>query len=216
MSLADRFQGVWSPSYLKRLAFMLGMGLIIVGALNWLALGLFDVNPLEQVFGKSIASFLYVLVGVSALAIMFDRDTYLPFLSSTVVPCSVLKEREPPGSTKAIKVIVTPNTKVLYWASEPAAEKLKHLNSWKEAYATYQNAGVTTSNADGVAILKVLEPQSYKVPFMGKLESHVHYRVCGEAGFMGRVETAYLNHAGPEGFESEQGHNVAFMASPLM
>ena len=54
-------------------------------------------------------------------------------------------------------------------------------------------------------MLKVREPQSYAVPFKGKLESHIHYRVCGESGFMGRVNTTFINHAGPEGFESHSG-----------
>lgn len=201
MSFQQRFSSEnFTPEYLKRFAFLLGMCLIIVGSLNWLTLGLFGVNPLEKVFGPSIASFLYVLVGVSALAIMFDRDTYLPFLGPMVIPCSILKDREPPGATQSIQVNVTPKTKVLYWAADPAAENLKHLKSWKDAYAAYENAGVTTSNGEGVAVLKVSEPQAYTVPFKGKIESHVHYRVCGESGFMGRVQTVYGKV--PEGFES--------------
>ena len=104
---------------------------------------------------------------------------------------------------KNVKVVVTPNTKVVYWAAEPANENLKTLKSWKDAYLEYENAGVTTSNGEGVAILKVRDPQAYKVPFKGRLESHVHYRVCNEAGWMGRVNTIFLNSSGPEGFENQ-------------
>ena len=193
-----------SSTYVKKLLFKMAMVLIIVGALNWLFLGLIGVNPLEQAVGKSVASVVYVLVGISALAMMFDRDTYLPFLGPMVAPCSVLQNREPPGATKEIKVIVLPNAKVIYWAAEPASEALKTVKSWNDAYQQYENAGVSTANADGIAILKVREPQSYKVPLWGKLESHVHYRVCGEAGWMGRVNTASINHAGPEGFEHDK------------
>ena len=196
----SRIDGM-SSTYLKKLLFKFAMVLIIIGALNWLSLGLLGVNPLEQALGKSVASFLYVLVGISALAMMFDRDTYLPFLGPMVAPCSVLQNREPPGATKEIKVIVPPNSKVIYWAAEPSSHALKELSSWSDAYQKYENAGVTTANADGIALLKVREPQTYTVPLWGKLESHVHYRVCGEAGFMGRVHTAYINHEGPEGFE---------------
>lgn len=176
------------------------MGLLVASALNWFFLAIFDVNALETLFGSTIARVLYILVGIAAISIMFFRDSYLPFLGPMVVPCSVLQNREPPGATKDVKVLVPANRKVIYWAAEPASENLKSVKTALEAYQKYENAGVTTANADGVAILKVRDPQSYTVPFMGKLESHVHYRVCGDSGFMGRVNTAYIGQ--PEGFVS--------------
>ena len=135
---------------------------------------------------------------------MFDRDTYLPFLGPTVAPCSVLQNRDPPGATREIKVVVSPNTKVIYWAAEPASEKLEKLNSWKNAYLEYDNAGVTTSNGEGVAVFKVRDPQAYKVPFMGRINPHIHYRVCGEAGWMGRIDTVFLDQQKVEGFEDQK------------
>lgn len=180
-------------------------------------MAVFDVCPFEVLFGKSITHVLYILVGIAALSIMFFRDSYLPFLGPMVAPCSVLQPREPPGATKSVKVIVPANSKVIYWAAEPASESLKTVHSAAEAYQKYDNAGVAVANADGVAILKVREPQSYKVPFMGKLESHIHYRICGESGFMGRVNTAYINHEGPEGFEynAMDPNNLADSAASL-
>jgi uncharacterized membrane protein YuzA (DUF378 family) len=204
MFFEDRFKGVWSPLYLSKLAYKVAILLIVVGALNWLIVGVMNVNLLERLVGPRISTVLYVLVGLSALYVMFDRDTYLPFLGPAHVPCSTLQNREPPGATKEVQIIIAPNTKVIYWAAEPSVDGLKGLNSWMDAYQKYDNAGVATSNANGVAILKVRNPQSYKVPFAGKLESHIHYRVCGESGFMGRVETTFLNHSGPEGFEDKK------------
>lgn len=201
----DKFVGVWSETYVRKLLFKLAVVLLIIGGLNWLLFGLFDVNLVSTIFGKSIvATIIYVLVGLSALAIMFDRDTYLPFLGPMVAPCSVLQSREPPGATKEVKVIVTPNTKVLYWAAEPASDKLEKLNSWKQAYLDYDNAGVTISNGEGVAVFKVREPQSYKVPFKGQLQPHVHYRVCGEAGWMGKINTIFISDNKVEGFEEQK------------
>ena len=125
----DKFVGVWSQTYVQKLLFKLAIVLLIIGGLNWLLFGLFDVNLVAAIFGKgTLATIIYVLVGVSALTIMFDRDTYLPFLGPMIAPCSVLQNREPPGATKEVKVIVTPNTKVLYWAAEPASDKLEKLN----------------------------------------------------------------------------------------
>jgi uncharacterized membrane protein YuzA (DUF378 family) len=193
---------------------ILGGVLLVAGALNWFFIAIFDVNSLETLFGTTIARFLYLLVGIAALSIMFFRDSYLPFLGPMVAPCSVLQNREPPGATKSVKVLVPANRKVVYWASEPASENLKSVKTAMEAYQKYENAGVATANADGVAILKVREPQPYTVPFMGKLESHVHYRVCGDSGFMGRVNTAYIGQ--PEGFESSfESSNVADAAASI-
>ena len=49
---------------------MIAMMLIIVGALNWLLIGLFDFNIVNALFGKSIiARAVYVIIGLAALAI---------------------------------------------------------------------------------------------------------------------------------------------------
>jgi len=200
--IENRFVGVWASPWIQKWFFKMAMVFLIIGGLNWLLVGLFDLDLVSSLLGKNVmATLVYILVGVSALAIMFDRDTYLPFLGPMVAPCSVLENRDPPGATREVKVIVSPNSKVLYWAAEPASEKLEKLNSWKQAYLEYSNAGVTTSDRDGVAVLKVREPQSYKVPFMGQLAPHVHYRVCGDAGWMGRIETAFLDKEKVDGFE---------------
>ena len=204
MFFEDRFQGVWSPLYLSKLAYKGAILLIVIGALNWLMIGVMNINILERLVGPRISTGLYLLVGLSALYVMFDRDTYLPFLGPTLVPCSVLQVREPPGATKEVKVVIEPHTKIMYWAAEPASDGLKNVKSWMDAYQKYDNAGVAVSNGDGVVIMKVRDPQSYKVPFMGKIESHIHYRVCGDSGFMGRVSTTYLNHSEPEGFEDKK------------
>jgi uncharacterized membrane protein YuzA (DUF378 family) len=198
----NRFVGVFNETYLKKLIFKIAISLLIIGGLNWLLIGLLNVNVVSRIFGKSVlATCVYVLVGVSALAIMFDRDTYLPFLGPMVVPCSVLETRDPPGATREVKINVEPNVKIIYWAAEPSSGE--KLNSWKNAYLDYQNAGVTISNGNGEAILKIREPQSYKVPFRGKLAPHVHYRVCGsgeEVGWMGKINTVMLNKNMVEGF----------------
>lgn len=204
-----RFVGVWSETYVRKLLFKVAMGLLIIGGLNWLLVGIFDFNLVYALFGKSFfASLIYILVGVSAIAIMCDRDTYLPFLGPMVAPCSVLENREPPGATREIKVMVEPNVKVIYWAAEPASEKLKEINSWKKAYLDYQNAGVATSNGEGVAVFKIRDPQSYKVPFKGEIAKHVHYRVCGEAGWMGKINTTMLDKNKVEGFELKKKFKI--------
>jgi uncharacterized membrane protein YuzA (DUF378 family) len=191
----------WTPLYIKKMLFKIAMVLLVIGGLNWLSVGAFDTDLVRAIFGAGLISdCIYILVGLAAVTIMCDRDTYLPFLGPTVVPCSVLQDRVPPGATKEVKIIVKPNAKVIYWAAEPANEKLKDVQSWKDAYQHFENAGVVTATQEGVAILKVRPPQAYNVPIRGKLEHHVHYRLCDEDGWMSHVYTTYLDKNKPEGF----------------
>jgi uncharacterized protein len=187
--------------YYQKLAFKVAMVLLIVGGLNWLLVGLFKWNLVRALFGESvIARTIYVAVGVAALAVMLDRDTYLPFLGPTVIPCASVPDRTPPGATKQVTVPAPPGSKVLYWAAEPEMEALRQIQTWKEAYAGYENAGVATADSNGQAVLKVREPQPYTVPFKGRLESHIHFRICESSGMLGRVKTIFLADNRIEGF----------------
>jgi uncharacterized membrane protein YuzA (DUF378 family) len=186
---------------MNKSVFIVLMIFIIFGSLNWLAVGL-GMNVLERVFGsKSIVPrILYVVIGLCALAVAFDRDTYLPFLGPTVVPCALIPETIPKGADTTIEVVVTPCAKVLYWAAEPATDGLKKITDWRGAYLQFMNAGATKADSDGTAALLVRNPQPYTVPWKGRLEPHVHFRVCGENGMMGRIQTVYMADGRVEGF----------------
>lgn len=189
--------------YIRKKMFKIAMILILIGALNWLLIGLFQFNIVEVLLGRGmIARAIYIIVGISALCIMFDRDTYLPFLGETVLPCSLLPDRVPPGASKEVHVTAPPGAKILYWAAEPAMENLKQINDWKIAYAKFENAGVTHADVNGYAILKVRSPQAYVVPWKGRLEPHVHFRICGDNGMMSRIKTVFLADGRVEGFSS--------------
>jgi uncharacterized protein len=187
--------------YYEKKVFKMAMVLILIGSLNWLLVGLFDFNLVQVIFGKGfIARSIYILVGLSALSILGNRDTYLPFLGETVLPCSAIPDRIPPGATKEIPVRVPPGAKVLYWAAEPAMERLKQIPDWRQAYSKFENAGVATADSTGVATLKVRDPQAYTVPFKGRLEPHIHFRICGDNGMLSRVKTVFVQDQRVEGF----------------
>lgn len=190
------------PSLLfwQKMIFKLAMVFVIVGSLNWLSIGIMNVNLVESVLGKKFSRGVYVLVGVAALSMMFNRDTYLPFLGETVLPCTTIPERVPPGATKELRVSAPPGSKILYWAAEPAMEELKQIQDWQHAYAKYENAGVTTTDSTGVAILKVRAPQAYVVPFKGRIEPHIHFRICDGSGMLGRIKTVFVSDGHVEGF----------------
>lgn len=183
----------------QKLLFKLAMVLIIIGSLNWFAVGALGVNPVENVLGKGSQStrLIYILVGLAAVSIMFSRDTYLPFLGETVMPCSALPDQIPDNADVQVEVKVPPGAKVLYWAAEPATEDLKELKDWRGAYLKYKNVGVVAANADGVAVLYVRNPQPYSVPFKNRLDPHVHYRICGDNGMLSSIKTVFLTNGSP-------------------
>lgn len=189
-----------SLMHYRKLAFKLAMVFVLAGALNWLGIAVFRKNVVETLLGPTLSRGVYLIVGLAALSMMFNRDTYLPFLGETVLPCTSLPERVPPGATKELHVPAPPGSKILYWAAEPAMEELKQIQDWRQAYAKFDNAGVTTTDSTGVALLKVRSPQPYLVPFKGRIEPHVHYRICDGSGMLGRIKTVFVSDGHIEGF----------------
>jgi uncharacterized protein len=56
--------------FIKRLE-PLWLTLIVLGALNWLIVGLFDTNVVTEIFGSGTASdVVYVIVGIAGLAML--------------------------------------------------------------------------------------------------------------------------------------------------
>lgn len=189
---------------LQKWLYKFAIVLLIIGSLNWLFVGAVGINPLEKLTGSNspLARLIYIFVGVSALLIMFNRDTYLPFLGETVMPCAALAEHTPENADTQVEVLVTPEAKVLYWAAEPSTEGLKKLDDWRGAYLKYMNMGITVANKEGVAVLKVRHPQPYTVPWKGRLEPHIHFRICGNNGMLSRIKTIFLSDGRIEGFQA--------------
>jgi uncharacterized membrane protein YuzA (DUF378 family) len=206
--------------YIDKILYKVAMVLLVVGALNWLTVGVAGLNMVSGLFGTGVVSrMLYVIVGLAAVYVLWRRDFYLPFLGDAVLPCVAIEDRSPPGATRTITIAVAPESKVLYWAAEPALEELKTIKDWKAAYARFENAGVTTAGKDGIAYLKVRNPQAYSVPMIGGLWSktispHVHYRVCGGDGMMSRVETVFVDSKGVEGFENMESQAASAGEAP--
>jgi uncharacterized membrane protein YuzA (DUF378 family) len=208
-AINDGIEQLLDPVFARALLFKLGMIFLIIAGLNSFFGKLFNLSLIEDIFGDSpVVKVFYFFVGIAAFAVMFDRDTYLPFLGPMVAPCSVLKDTTPSGATTEIKVIVPPRSKVLFWAAEPSNSKFEKLHNWKLAYLNYDNAGVTTADENGVAVLKVRDPQPYTVVLKGKLDAHIHYRVCGKAGWMGRIQTVKVKEQSVEGFATKTARGI--------
>jgi len=174
--------------------YAFAMLLLVIGGLNWGYVAFTGKDFVSYALGKgALTNAIFLVVGLAALCIAFYRDTYLPFLGGSLMPCSILKEMAPEGADTEVRVFVEPGMKVMYWAAEPANKDLKKIQDWRHAYLSYRNAGVAIADGDGYASLKVRKPQGYLVPFKGELQPHIHYRVCHGEGMMGRVTTVTLD-----------------------
>ena len=176
--------------------------LLIVGGFNIGLMTLTGSDPISTLLGKRtlLTNALFLAIAVAALSLAFFRDTYLPFLGSSVVPCDVLQLHTPEGASLSVKVVAKPGAKVLYWAAEPENKDLHETQDWRHAYLGFKNAGVALADDDGIATLKVRAPQAYTVPLKGTLSPHVHYRVCHGGHMLGPVETVSAGKT--EGFEN--------------
>jgi uncharacterized membrane protein YuzA (DUF378 family) len=170
--------------------------LVLIAALNWGLVAIFDydlVKDIGSLFGTNaqddVSRFIYLLVATAAIILLFQKDTFLPFLGSSVMP-PPLSENMPVGDlkTKIIKDLPS-NVKVIYWASLPSDTT---INNPSDAYGDYSNQGVTTTDNNGVAVLKVLNPSSYKVSSRGTLKPHIHYRYWTEYGMASPVFTVKM------------------------
>ena len=173
--------------YWKKVLDMVTLIFLLLGGIILGIKGTFDYD----IFGrlKMVGMVVYIIIGLSALYNLFSRDYYLPFLGDAAHPCGFLTEKTPDGANTQAIIVTRPNTSVLYWASESNDQIVE--NPWL-AYGSNKNAGVTTSDAQGKAVLKVRFPSKYKVPSGRTLSSHIHYRVCIGNGMLSRIETVEL------------------------
>lgn len=204
---------VFDRKYTHLLVQKVAYGFLIFGAIVCLIFGAANANLITGLFGEGLlSSVIFTLIGFAGLYFLLQRDFYLPFLGETVMPCSVLEDRTPSGSDREVAIQVAPGAKVLYWAAEPANEDLKDIKDWKDAYTKFENVGVTTADEAGNAVLKVRTPQPYTVPFKGRIEPHVHYRVCEPRGFIGRVNTVFVSTASTQGGLAMEGFAEGFQS----
>ena len=175
--------------------------IVLISSLNWGLVGIFDfdlVKSFGSLFGSNLQNeitvFIYILVAMSALVLMFQRNTFLPFLGRTVMP-QPMTEYKPTGEliSKTIENL-PPNVKVIYWASLPSD---KIIDNPIDAYGNYSNQGITTTDANGNATLQVKNPTSYKIPsyydpFKGTLKPHIHYRYWTSSGMTSQLFTEKL------------------------
>lgn len=141
-----------------------------------------------------------VLAILCVIYLMVKRSTYLPFLSETAFPVSVLQpddlstpdlEERRPLKVK-IMVDAEDDSKVVYWAAKTSDNILP---TPQLAYKDTDNVGVALVK-DKTATLFLSCPGEYMVRG-SRMERHVHYRVqLGKAGLLGPVMTVPVKCSG--------------------
>jgi len=173
---------------------MLLLFIVLLGAINWGLIGIFKFNlvsAFSSLFGNSrntVEIIIYIIVFISALIIMMNRTTWLPFLGCTVMP----KMSKTPPTTSTVDTtseLITdlpPNTRVIYWASKPSPEVVSNP---EDAYGDYSNFGIGDTDSKGDITVTLSQPSEYKVPIIGKLSRHIHYRYWLSDGLLSKVYT---------------------------
>lgn len=170
-------------------------GLLILGGLHLGTQAVFKTNLLERLndfVNFDVETMICILIGLSALFLLLDRNFYLPFLGESVVPHSLLVSSTNTGSKKYIlQVDEKDAVKVIYWAANKGEEKDQNQGPEK-AYNGFKNSGITNI-VNNSAILHFDCPQQYRVGlFNKKLPKHLHYRIVYNNGFISDIKTINL------------------------
>jgi len=203
-----------SGKYFMGKAHALAILLLVIGGANLGLKAFTGQDAVTYLIGKGfVANLLFFCIGVSALCIALYRDSYLPFLGPTVLPCAILAAQTPKDADTEVRIFLAPGAKVIYWAAEPETKELQNIQNWKKAYLSFKNAGVAVADGEGFATLRVRKPQPYTVPLRQlSLSPHIHYRVCHDDGVLGRVQTITLD--GKEYFENLEQPEAAQPEQP--
>lgn len=189
--------------YKSKWYYSISVFLVLVGGLNWLSAVFMKKDAVQTFFGNNLfTKVIYLAVGISAVMLFFNRNTYLPFLGESHIPCAAFATRTPDNANQEVSISVAPNAKVVYWAAEPYdASGNSGMTSFDKAYQDYTNAGVAVSDVSGKCVLRFRgAPQSYSVPFKGTIKPHVHFRVCEKNGMIGPVQSYFLGNGAVEKF----------------
>lgn len=167
--------------------------LVLIGGINWGLIGGLEFNLVSFINEKTFKSVyflrtVYLLVGFSAILLMLNRDTYLPFLGKTVMPTSLFTpiRMADYNHVQTIKVPDSKYTHVVYWAASPEQGEIGP--DPRTAYNDFSNMGVEEIR-DKVVNLYIKLPEQYKVPLKGILPRHIHYRFVELNGMISRVHT---------------------------
>lgn len=145
---------------------------------------------------NTVVKFIALLVIIITLWLVFQRDTYLPFLGYAAFPKSLLPNDFSPVNANTeitLHVDASDGTRLIYWGAMSSDKPNGVFGDPRTAYGNYSNAGVATVKR-GEANVRFHCPGEYKVMGGGRqLKRHIHYRLCCQkSGLLGPVQTAWV------------------------
>lgn len=169
--------------------------LLILGSINYLFLGTTNMNIFSFIKSKFIRNIIFILIGLSAIYFMFNRDYYLPFLDKCVIPIpgQQMNMTQTNKNKKTVILSKLPaNTRVIFWAAQTNENIIENP---QKAYGDFINSGIVQTDKFGSVTLNIDYPSEYVVPKYGKLKRHLHYRyeLPEYRGMFSRVYTHYIN-----------------------
>lgn len=166
--------------------------LLVLGGLNYFFMATMNINLFSFIQNPLIIRIISILIGVSALYFLFNRDYYLPFLGHAIIPIGPVKPTE--NLTKIKLTGLPPNTIIMAWG---AKDNNKIFDNPYDAYGDYANTDIKQSNERGEVFVELPCPSEYYVSKLGmqsKLDRHIHYRYQYPKykGLFSPVRTKYL------------------------
>lgn len=169
--------------------------LLVIGGLNYFFMSTMNISLFSFIQNQFIIRLISLLIGISALYFVFNRDYYLPFLGHAVIPIS--SGKKPTENLTKIKLGgLPPKTTVIAWGAQDVK---KIYDNPFDAYGGYSNTEITQTNEKGEALIELPCPAEYYVNKFGimkqKLNKHIHYRyeLPKYKGLYSRIHTKYLN-----------------------
>lgn len=143
-----------------------------------------------------IVKFIALIVIIVTLWLVFQRDTYLPFLGYAAFPKSLIPNDFAPVNSNTeitLHVDAADGTRIIYWGAMSNDVPNGVYPNASTAYGNYSNAGVATIRR-GEANVRFHCPSEYKVMGGGRqLKRHIHYRLCCQrSGLLGPVQTTWV------------------------
>ena len=178
--------------------------IVIIGALSWGLMAIDKNYNLVEMMGsllpteynESFQKTTYIVFALSAVYIMLQRKTFLPFLDVTIAPLNrFLKESKQKDFELEVVVNAKGSEKVLYWASNKETNKKNKDDSVDDhtmGYGNFENSGISIVDKDGNAKLYIKCPKKYYVMYNKILPQHLHYRTITK-GKLNEVKTINIS-----------------------
>lgn len=106
-------------TYQINIFYIIAIFLLIIGCLNWGCVGAFEFSLIEcGIKTKLYRRIIYVLIGISALYLLFRKSLWFPNYGETLIPEKMLTIKEPSNYTKILKIKIKAGKKILYWTDD--------------------------------------------------------------------------------------------------